>query len=167
MSETKKMRSGWSLAPDTRVSAFMGSIKVDLRRAQLPPEAHLKVTSTMGEVIIYIPDDVAVSVRSTAVMGEVKALGQSISGMITSGDEDYTPTHTEPRARLVIEASALMGSVNIALANPNVATIADLARDALRAALEGVRRGLESGGATDATRPRPSARPGLPGASAE
>jgi hypothetical protein len=167
MSETKKTRSAWSLAPDTHVRAMMGSVKLDLRRAQLPPQAHIKVNSTMGEVVIYVPDDVAVSVRSTAILGEVKALGESISGVIASSDEQHIPTYTAPRAQLEIEVTTVMGSVHVALVNTSTtATISDLARDALRAALEGMRRGWENG-SRDSALPGPAARPGLPGASAE
>ncbi len=166
MSETKKTRSAWSLAPDTHVRAMMGSVKLDLRRAQLPPQAHVKVNATMSEVVLYIPDDVAVSVRSSAIMSEVKALGESIAGMIASGEEEHIPTHTTPRAHLIIEVSAVMGSVNVMLVNPNAVAIADLARETLRTALEGMRRGWENG-ARDSALPSPSARPGLPGASAD
>ncbi len=166
MSETKKMRNGWTLAPDTHVNAVMGAVKLDLRRAQLPPEARLRVSATMSEVIIYVPDDVAVSVRSTAWLSEVRALGESIAGFVVSGDEEHIPTHTEPRARLVIEVSTVMGSVNIALVNASAAAIADLARDTLRIALEGMRRGWENGD-EGAALPQPSARPGLPGATLE
>lgn len=166
MSETRKTRDGWTLAPDTHVRALMGTVTLDLRRAQLPAEARLTVRATMGEVKIYVPDDVAVSVRSTAWMGEVQALGESISGVIASGDEEHIPTHIAPRARLIIEVSAVMSEVNVALVGPNTATIADLARDTLRLALEGVRRGLEAG-ATHAALPRADAQPHLPSAPAE
>jgi len=144
MSETRKTRDGWTLAPDTHVRAVMGSVTLDLRRAQLPAEARLTVRATMGEVIIYIPEDVAVSVRSTVRMGEVRALGETLSGVIASGEEEHIPTNTAPRARLVIEASTLMGEVNLALVGPNTTTIADLARDTLRLALETARRSLEA-----------------------
>lgn len=166
MSETKKTRNAWNLDPDTHVHAIMGSVKLDLCRAQLPAEARLKVTATMSEVTIYIPDDVAVSVRSTAWMSEVKALGESIAGIVVSGDDAYIPTQVTPRARLIIDVSALMGSVNIALVNPNTGAIADLARDALRAALEGVRRGWENG-AQNARLSQASEQSRLPGATAE
>ena len=162
MSETKKTRNAWTLAPNTHVNAFMGSVRLDMRRAQMPPEAYLKVRSTMGEVIILIPEDVAVSVRSTAILGEVNAMGETISGVIASGEEDHTPTDIEPRARLTIDASAVMGSVSVRVANNTNATIADLARDTVRAALEGMRRGFENG-AYNAPLPSPGARPGLPG----
>lgn len=166
MSETKKTRSAWTLAPHTDVRTLMGSIRLDMRRAQLPPEAYLRVRATMGEVIILVPDDVAVAVRSTAIMGEVIAMGESIAGMIASGEEEHTPTHIEPRARLTIDVSTLMGSVNVRLVNNTTAAISDLARDALRAALEGVRRGFENGSYSEPL-PAPNPRPGLPGYGAE
>jgi hypothetical protein len=159
MSETKKTRSAWTLAPNTHVSAMMGSIRLDMRRAQLPPEAYIKVSSTMSEVVILVPDDVAVAVRSKAIMGEVIAMGESVAGMIASGEEEHNPTHTEPRARLTIDVSVLMGEVRVAVVNTTNAAIADMARDAVRAALDGMRRGWENGGTLDAPLPRP----GLPG----
>jgi hypothetical protein len=159
MSETKKTRSAWTLAPNTHVSAMMGSVRLDMRRAQLPPEAYIKVNATMSEVVILVPDDVAVVVRSKVIMGEVAALGENVAGMIASGEEEHTPTHTEPRARINIEVSALMGEVRVALVNTTNAAIADMARDAVRAALDGMRRGWENGGPLDAPLPRP----GLPG----
>ena len=159
MSETKKTRSAWTLAPNTHVSAMMGSIRLDMRRAQLPPEAYIKVSSTMSEVVILVPDDVAVAVRSKAIMGEVIAMGESVAGMIASGEEEHNPTHTEPRARLTIDVSVLMGEVRVAVVNTTNAAIADMARDAVRAALDVMRRGWENGGTLDAPLPRP----GLPG----
>jgi hypothetical protein len=159
MSETKKTRSAWTLAPNTHVSAMMGSVRLDMRRAQLPPEAYIKVNATMSEVVILVPDDVAVVVRSKVIMGEVAALGENVAGMIASGEEEHIPTHTEPRARINIEVSALMGEVRVALVNTTNAAIADMARDAVRAALDGMRRGWENGGPLDAPLPRP----GLPG----
>lgn len=166
MSETKKTRNAWTLAPNTHVNAFMGSVRLDMRRAQLPPEAYLRIKSTMGEVVILVPDDVAVSVRSSAIMGSVYAIGESTEGMIASGEEEYVPTHIEPRARLTIDASTLMGSVVVKLANNTSATIADLARDTVRAALESMRRGFENG-AYSAPLPAPNARPGLPGSNTD
>jgi Cell wall-active antibiotics response LiaF, C-terminal len=159
MSETKKTRSAWTLAPNTHVSAMMGSVRLDMRRAQLPPEAYIKVNATMSEVVILVPDDVAIVVRSKVIMGEVAALGENVAGMIASGEEEHIPTHTAPRARLNIEVSALMGEVRVALVNTTNAAIADMARDAVRAALDGMRRGWENGGSLDAPLPRP----GLPG----
>ncbi|HEX8994994.1 MAG TPA: LiaF domain-containing protein [Ktedonobacterales bacterium] len=166
MSETRKTRGPWTLAPETHVRAVMGSVRLDLRRAQIPSYAYLKVSATMSEVTLFIPDDVAVTVRSTARMSEVNALGESVAGVIASGYEEHIPTHVEPRAQLVIDVSALMGSVNIALMNASAAAIADLARDMLRSALEGMRRGWENGG-QGTTLPSPNTQSPMPRASIE
>lgn len=162
MSETRKTRNNWTLTPETRVRTTMGAIRLDLRKAQLPEYAHMKVKVTMGEVVIYVPDDVEVVVRASAIMGEVQALGESIEGMVTSGQEEYTPVGVLPRAHVEIDVRALMGSVRIELVGANaIPDIADFARETLRGALEGLRRGWEQS-ARDAQIPAPTNQPGLP-----
>ncbi|HEX8732059.1 MAG TPA: LiaF domain-containing protein [Ktedonobacterales bacterium] len=178
MSETRKTKNGWTLAPNTHVRAIMGSVQLDLRRAQLPPEARMKINITMGEVKVIVPEDVAVTVMSRVWMGESHALGESVEGMVASGHEEYAPTQTAPRARLLIEVSVLMGSSHINLANQTPISISELVRDTLRLALENTRRSLEAGAPPTALpqpgAPRPAslpqsdvAQPRLPEAPAE
>lgn len=169
MAETQKTSRAWTLAPDTEARALMGALKLDLRRAKLPPHARIRVRATMGEVVIYVPDDVAVVVRSTVWMGETRALGESVEGVVASGHTEHYPTGVEPRAHIEIDVHSLMGSVNIALVNPTstTVTISELARETVRAALESARRGWESGGQGAASLRRPDGQPGLPGGRAE
>lgn len=162
MSETRKTKSNWTLAPDTHVRVVMGSAKLDLRRAQIPPVAHIKIRVTMGEVKLIIPEDVAVSVISRVVMGEAHALGESVEGLIVSGQEEYNPPMVTPRARLVIEVNALMSSAHIDLAGTQQISISELARETMRLALENVRRGLESSSASVSLPPPGPASAGLP-----
>lgn len=145
MSEVNKTRRPWALAPQTDTLAFMGAVRLDLRRAQLPPVARLRVRAVMAEVVVYVPTDVEVSVRSTATMSEVNALGESVAGVIAFGQEEHTPAGGAARARLEIEVSAVMGAVRIRLADEASLTIADYARETLRLAMEGIARGLQSG----------------------
>lgn len=162
MSETRKTRNTWTLTPKTQVRAMMGAITLDLRKAQLPEYAYLKLKATMGEVVLYVPDDVEVVVRASAIMGEVQALNESLEGVIASGHEEYTPVGVLPRARLEIDVRAVMSSVRIVLVNESaIPDIADFARETLRGALEGLRRGWEQS-ARDAQIPAPTPQPGLP-----
>jgi hypothetical protein len=146
MSAVKKLRRAWRLAPLTRVVAFMGDVQLDLSKADLPPQARMRVYSIMGSVRILAPKDVHVVVRSTALLGDVNALGESVSGVAAWGHEEHEPElETEPveaRAQIEIEAFTLMGNVHVKLIQPQIPTIGSLVRDVLQAAALGVRRGL-------------------------
>ena len=146
MSAVKKMRRAWRLAPLTRVVAFMGDVQLDLSKADLPPQARIRVYSIMGSVRILAPKDVHVVVRSTALLGDVNALGESVSGVAAWGHEEHEPELEAEamivRAEVEIEAFTLMGNVHVKLIQPQAPTIGALVRDVLQAAAMGVRRGL-------------------------
>jgi hypothetical protein len=146
MSSVKKLRRPWRLAPLTRVVAFMGDVQLDLSKADLPTQARIRVYSIMGSVRILAPKDVHVVVRSTALFGDVNALGESVSGVAAWGHEEHEPSlEAEPvdaRAQIEIEAFTLMGNVHVKLIQPQIPTIGSLVRDVLQAAAMGVRRGL-------------------------
>jgi cell wall-active antibiotic response 4TMS protein YvqF len=148
MSSVKKLRRAWRLAPLTRVVAFMGDVQLDLSRADLPPQARMRVYSLMGSVRILAPKDVHVIVRSTALLGDVNALGESVSGVAAWGHEEHEPERemeaAPARAEVEIEAFTLMGNVHVKLIEPQIPTIGSLVRDVLQAAALGVRRGLMS-----------------------
>jgi len=148
MSSVKKLRRAWRLAPLTRVVAFMGDVQLDLSKADLPPQARVRVYSIMGSVRILAPKDVHVIVRSTALLGDVNALGESVSGVAAWGHEEHEPeleVEAAPaRAQIEIEAFTLMGNVHVKLIQPQIPTIGSLVRDVLQAAALGVRRGLMS-----------------------
>jgi Cell wall-active antibiotics response LiaF, C-terminal len=146
MSAVKKLRRPWRLAPLTRVVAFMGDVQLDLSKADVPPQARIRVYSIMGSVRILAPKDIHVTVRSTALLGDVNALGESVSGVAAWGHEEHEPSlEAEPvdaRAQVEIEAFTLMGNVHVKLIEPQIPTIGSLVRDVLQAAAMGVRRGL-------------------------
>lgn len=163
MSQTKKLRRPWRLMPSTHIVAVMGEAQFDLNLADLPPRAKIQVTAVMGEVKLYVPPSTRVTVRSTVLLGEVDALGESTGGVITSGHEQHEPADGTPRAELEIDLFVLMGEVKVVVAEGPTISISELVRNALRAAAEGMQRGLQG------TSPRPvlgSGRepPRLPGA---
>lgn len=145
MGETNRSGRPWTLAPNAHISCVMGEVRVDLRSAKLPPHATLRVNVTMGETRILIPRGVRVSARTRVIMGEATTLGETISGMIASGEEEHEPPNGEPLAELTIDARVIMGELKIILADSTDISIGELAREALRAALAGVRDGLASG----------------------
>jgi hypothetical protein len=142
MSQVKKTRRPWQLAPDAEVTAFMGEVKLDLNLAQMQPYTRLRVRAIMGTVVLYVPRGVRVSVRSSVIMGDANLLGESINGVINSGHEEHIPPEA-PTAELEIDAFVLMSNVRVAIADAPVISLGELMRDTMRAVAEGVRRGLQ------------------------
>lgn len=145
MGLTKKMRRSWDLQPNTQAMAFMGNIMLDLGKAVLPPRAKLQVTAIMSAMTIYVPRGMRVAVRSTVLLGDTHALGESTSGVVAFGHEEHVPTDAPPEAELEIESFILMGNVQIVLTDGPIVSIGELVRDALRVVREGVQRGLQQG----------------------
>lgn len=154
MGQTKKLRRPWRLAPSTKTLAFMGEIKLDLGVAELPPRATMRITGIMATVVIYVPSNVRVSVRSTALLSDTTALdGEGTSGVVAFGHDEHAPAG-EPVAELEIEVFALMANVKVLLADGRPISVRELAREALRVAVVGVRRGLAAGSSGQSPRPR-------------
>lgn len=143
MSQIKKLRRSWQLAASTHAVAFMGEIKLDLRLAELPPQARLHVTAIMGSVTIYVPRSMRVAVRTAVFMGDTRAFGESIGGMVVFGHDEHVPTAGASPARLDIEVLSVMSSVKVVLTDGKPAvSIGELVREALRAIADGAQRGL-------------------------
>ncbi|HEX9037079.1 MAG TPA: LiaF domain-containing protein [Ktedonobacterales bacterium] len=145
MGETRRVGRPWTLAPQVHISCLMGEALVDLRQARLPAHAHIKVNVTMGETRILIPRGVRVSARTRVIMGEAMTLGENISGLIASGEEEHEPPNGEAVAELEIDARVLMGELRIILADQSSMSISELAQDVLREALTGIRDGIRDG----------------------
>jgi len=145
MGQVKKLRRPWKLAPESEAVAFMGGIRLDLRKAEIPPQAKMRVRVIMGDAMIFVPRNVRVTVRSTVLLSDTNMLGEGASGVVTSGHEEHIPT-TEPAAsQLEIDVFVLMGNVKVILADGQTVSISEMVREALQAAADGFRRGLLQG----------------------
>jgi hypothetical protein len=142
MGKTHRVGKPWTLAPRSQVSSTLGETVVDLRQAKLPPHGVMSVTVFMGETRILIPRGVRVSSRTRVIMGGAKTLGETVEGLVASGEEEYEPASGEPIAELNIDARVIMGTLKILIADPSSMSISELARAALKEALEGVRTWL-------------------------
>jgi hypothetical protein len=151
MGKTHRMGRPWTLAPHSHVSSTLGETVVDLRQAKLPPHGVMSVTVFMGETRILIPRGVRVSARTRVIMGGAKTLGETVEGLVASGEEEYEPASGEPIAELDIDARVIMGTLKILVADPSSLSISELARAALKEALEGVRAWLAQGTIQQAT----------------
>jgi hypothetical protein len=151
MGKTHRMGKPWTLAPSSRVSSTLGETVVDLRQAKLPPHGVMRVNVFMGETRILIPRGVRVSARTRVIMGGAKTLGETIEGLVASGEEEYDPAIGEPIVELDIDARVIMGTLKILIADPSAMSISELARAALKEALEGVRTWLAQSTVQQAT----------------
>lgn len=152
MSQTKKLRRPWRLAASMQTVAFMGEVKLDLRLAELPSQATMRITAIMGTVVLYVPRTVRVAVHSAVYLSDVDALGEHTSGVVAFGHEEHAPPSGAPSGpRLDVEVFALMGNVRVVLVDERGVTIRELVRDAVQAATDGIARGLRQGSA-----PRPT-----------
>lgn len=145
MSQVKKLRRPWQLQPSTHAVAVMGELKLNLHLAEIPPRAKLRVTAVMGSVTILVPPTAQVSVRTTVVMSDTRALGEGVTGMVAFGHEQYAPAPGAARTYLEIEVFSFMSNVKVALASNAPVSISELVRDALQAAATGIQRGLRQG----------------------
>lgn len=145
MGKARRAGKPWTLAAQSRVSAFMGETIVDLRQAKLPPHGVMRVNVVMGETRIIIPESVRVFARTRVIMGEAHVLG-----LVGSGEEEYEPPSGEASATLEIFASVTMGTLKIFMANAIEYSIGEIAREILKEALTGVHTHLTQGAARHA-----------------
>lgn len=82
-----------------KVKALMGGAKIDLRGAVIEDGAVMNVNAMMGGVEIYLPLDVNVDVRSHCALGGVDS-------------KNHTNVNN-PQATIIIEASCMMGGIEI------------------------------------------------------
>ncbi len=97
MSELKR-QGPWLAPPRITLRVVMGTVRLDLREAQLPPGGvDIDVLVVMGEAVILLPPGVRSDVDGTAVMGEWT---------------DRTHPHLDPADPMIrIHGSAIMGTV--------------------------------------------------------
>lgn len=92
---------------------WFGSLTVDLRNLELPQgTTTVDLSVVFGSLSVRLPEDVAVRVRSSVVLGRVDVLGQEVNGV------DRESTHTsdgyaEAERRLSLDISAVLGSAEV------------------------------------------------------
>jgi hypothetical protein len=102
-------RSGdWLLPRNFRVAALLGSVEIDLTRARIGPGvSHIEIRSILGSVEVVVPHHVRVECEGDPIVGSFAVQWKAQS----------TP---EPDAAVVrITGTAVMGSVEIRVVDPN------------------------------------------------
>ena len=86
----------------------IGSMTVDLRGATDLEGNTITASVAIGELIVIVPDDVAISVTATSGIGEVRVLGEHSAGL--GADLEFTE---EGDRRLVLDLEVAIGKVEV------------------------------------------------------
>lgn len=98
---------------DLNVSGFIGDVKIDLSKAMIPEgESTMTISGVIGNVDVYVPPDVEVSVSSSAFIGDMNLLGSKKSGMSPNLYKVSSEYGDSPR-RIKISISLFIGDVDV------------------------------------------------------
>ncbi len=88
----------------------IGSLRIDL--SELPVEGTVEIEADvgLGDLLVIVPEDVAVDVQARSGAGEVRIFGERTEGIDV---EDSFTTSGSARDVLVIDASVFMGQVEV------------------------------------------------------
>ncbi|WP_308638592.1 cell wall-active antibiotics response protein LiaF [Paenibacillus silvisoli] len=104
----------WELKP-MNISHFIGDTVLDLTKAQiLPGETKIYISSFIGDVKVYLPDDyeVGVHVVSSAFVGDVAVLEHREGGIFKNMDIE-TPLFNENEKKIKLHVSTFIGDVRV------------------------------------------------------
>jgi Cell wall-active antibiotics response LiaF, C-terminal len=130
--ELKRMQHPWRLEPHTSVRMWIGNIKLDLSLATLPPNGVLEVFVPLGEVVIYVPREVHVTLHASALLGEVNALGEERKGIFARINEEEFPSEgiaATPVPHLEIRLKTIIGNVKVIRVNGPVLALKDMIKE--------------------------------------
>ncbi|MFD0590792.1 cell wall-active antibiotics response protein LiaF [Paenibacillus sp. GCM10027627] len=104
----------WELKP-LNISHFIGDTVLDLTKAQIPfGETKINISSFIGDVKVYIPNDfeIGVQVVTSALIGDVKILGQHEGGIFTNV-KTQSPRYSEADKKIKLIVSTFIGDTRV------------------------------------------------------
>ncbi|CAM4355007.1 cell wall-active antibiotics response protein LiaF [Paenibacillus tarimensis] len=104
----------WELKP-LNISHFIGDTVIDLTKAQIAPgETKITVSSFIGDVKVFIPNDyeVGFQVVSSAFIGDAKVLDRKEGGIFSHMNIE-TPYYHECDKRIRLVVSSFIGDVRV------------------------------------------------------
>ncbi|NHW37201.1 hypothetical protein GQF04_21880 [Paenibacillus aceris] len=107
-------QEAWELKP-IQISHFIGDSVIDLTRAAIPlGETTIHVTAFIGDVKIFIPNDLDVEVRvmASSFIGDMKVLDRRESGFLRSV-RTQTSHYEEAERKLIVTTSMFIGDITI------------------------------------------------------
>jgi predicted membrane protein len=106
VADTQDLRTSYKLG--------VGDMTVDLRQVQIGPgETHVAARVDVGNLQVFVPDGVALSIRGDAQLGQVDILGR------TSEGRNVDTSVEQPGLRvLVLDAHVGVGKLSVMRAVP-------------------------------------------------
>ncbi|PYI57429.1 cell wall-active antibiotics response protein LiaF [Paenibacillus flagellatus] len=107
-------RDYWELRP-LNVSHFIGDTEIDLTRANIPyGETTITVSAFIGDVKVYVPNDVQldVSVQASAFLGDMSVFDRWEGGLFRNMRAE-SPQYHEAEKRIRIQVSMFIGDVRV------------------------------------------------------
>jgi len=104
--ESKKFTGG-------SVNNVFGDIRLDLSRAEIEPGiSKLYVSGVFGDIMIYTPRNVALSIKSSAVGGDISIFGKKREGLFPTLNH-REDGYESAEKRIYIQSSIVFGSIGI------------------------------------------------------
>lgn len=115
LGEMSRKRRPWKMGEHTTVLMGLGEVQLDLSLAAIPPQGVLRVHGLLGEVQLFVPRDVNVSVRAFTLFGETQVFGESREGIFAFSSDEAQPEGGQGHAApsLEIRVTLLMGEVQV------------------------------------------------------
>lgn len=107
-------QEAWELKP-IQISHFIGDSVIDLTRAAIPlGETTIHVSAFIGDVKIFIPNDIDVEVRvmASSFIGDMKVLDRRESGFLRSV-RTQTSHYEEADRKIIVTTSMFIGDITI------------------------------------------------------
>lgn len=112
MGALEKTREGWELK-SAEYTAIMGGIDLDVRKARFTEkEVFLKLSAIMGGIKVILPEDVAVTLKGTAVLGGVDLLGKGSGGIF--GSSSLQAGDLQSAEKIIhFDCTTIMGGIEV------------------------------------------------------
>lgn len=112
MGTVNKRHANWDLKPQD-YWAVMGGVHIDLRTANIPDgETVIHATCVMGEVTVWVPEQLAVVCRGNCIMGGLNFFGREQGGIITNHEAEHGDVLNSTKV-VRIQCDSIMGNVKV------------------------------------------------------
>ena len=105
-------QEGWALR-DQHVESGVGSVRIDLTKAQIPSkETMLSIESWIGNIEVVVPADLALSASGRVTLGSVTLLGDKSDGFVRTLDFK-SPDYDTVEKKVRLYASIVIGEIKV------------------------------------------------------